>query len=189
MSYEAFGDTRPGGIKEVYEAKILICYLLSHVKRPMTGTQLLEIATQDELINYFLLSDALKGLVEKGQLLLETPVDGGEPYYSLTEQGISGANEFKSYVPRALRDRIVDAALRMFARIKRDEEVKCELLALEDGYHVHCRMLDIGSDLLELKLFAPDKEQAELIRKKILADPSGFYCKLMGYCLDNDSCM
>ena len=179
-------EERPGSLKEVYEVKILLCYLLRHIPRPLTHAQLLEIAAEDNLINYFLLADAVEGLLGTGQIVSETPPDGGEPVYVLTDRGAAGADEFKGYVPRALRDRIVDAALRLFTRIKRDEEVKCEILELDDGCHVHCRLLDLGSDLLDVKIFAPDMEQAKLIRRKLLADPTAFYSKLIDFCLDND---
>ena len=36
-------------------------------------------------------------------------------------------------------------------------------------------MLDIGSDLMSLKLFVPDKEQAEQIKERFFEDPARVY--------------
>lgn len=186
MFETGFGDSRPGGLSETYEAKILLCYLLRHVPSPLTYKQLLEAATQDDLINYFLFSDALKSLLSNGQIAV-LPHEDGDDRYVLTEEGGQGADQFQTYVPRALRDRIVEAAVRMLARIRREREVICELIPLEDGFHVHCRLLDLGSDLLDVKIFAPDKPQADLIRRKLLGNPSAFYGKLMDFCLENSA--
>jgi len=78
------------------------------------------------------------------------------------------------------------AALRYFARIKYENEVKIEYIELEKGYYVHCRCLDIGDDLLDLKLYAPDRTQAEMIGKNIMLNPAGFYSKILSIALNNE---
>ena len=69
---------------------------------------------------------------------------------------------------KILRDRIVTAALKYFAQVKYKNEVKIEYIKLEKGYYVHYRCLDIKDDLIDLKLFAPDLGQAELLGKNIM---------------------
>ena len=39
---------------------------------------------------------------------------------------------------------------------------------------------------MRLSLYAPDEEQAKLIREKILLDPAGFYSKVIGFALENE---
>ena len=38
---------------------------------------------------------------------------------------------------------------------------------------------------MDLTLFAPDKEQAEFIKSKILMNPTDFYCQVMDYVIEN----
>ncbi len=38
---------------------------------------------------------------------------------------------------------------------------------------------------MRISLYAPDREQAELIREKIMLDPAGFYRRVLGYALEN----
>ena len=76
-------------------------------------------------------------------------------------------------------------ALQFFARLKRENEVKCEIMEAKNGYYVSCRILDVSDDLLDMKLYAPDMEQAKLIRNKIMLNPSDFYGKIMSFALFN----
>lgn len=69
--------------------------------------------------------------------------------------------------------------------LKYESEVKIEYIELDKGYYVHCRCLDIGDDLLDLKLFAPDRTQAEMIGNKIMLNPTGFYSKILSFALEN----
>ena len=101
------------------------------------------------------------------------------------KKGISCAKTLRGYVPKSYRDKIVQAALRYFAKLKYESEVKIEYIELDKGYYVHCRCLDIGDDLLDLKLFAPDRTQAEMIGNKIMLNPTGFYSKILSFALEN----
>ena len=54
------------------------------------------------------------------------------------------------------------------------------------GYSVHCCLEDGSIKLLDLRLFAPDKEQAEFIKSKILMNPSEFYSRVLDYIIANE---
>lgn len=45
----------------------------------------------------------------------------------------------------------------------------------QDGYVVKLRMLDVGSDLLDLSLLVPDKLQALAIKEAFLQNPQKLY--------------
>ena len=47
------------------------------------------------------------------------------------------------------------------------------------------RCPDQNGDLMDLKLFAPDMEQAQLIGDKIMLDPVGFYGRIIDLVLSN----
>ena len=83
------------------------------------------------------------------------------------------------------RDKIVQAALKYFAKIKYESEVKIDYIELKKGYYVYCRCLDIGDDLMDLKLYAPDLSQAKLLGKNIMLNPTGFYSKIINFALNN----
>lgn len=170
-------------LKDSQAVKILLCYLLKKLDRPITTEQLYEIAVGSEIINYFFYTEAMDELI-KNQTILKEKKDSQE-YYVLAEKGKYTIDEFKQYVPKSFRDKLLTCALKFFAKLKRENEVKCEFVELKNGYYVECRILDVGDDLLNMKIFAPDLEQAKFIRDKIMLNPTDFYGKIMGFALFN----
>ena len=109
-------------LTDTYAIKILVCYFLKQINRPITPEQLIEIATEDGLINYFIFTEAINQLLEAKTLILEER--DGEQYYVLTEMARIGADDFKTMVPRAFRDKILTSGLKFFARLKNENDVK-----------------------------------------------------------------
>ena len=71
------------------------------------------------------------------------------------------------------------ASLELQARARREQENRAEIKKVGDGYTVHCRILDIGTDLLEFTLFVPDIHQAQVVRERFLTDPQTVYLGLL----------
>lgn len=171
-------------LKDIQTVKILICYLLYRINKPIDSEQLYDIAVGTEIINYFFYQDAIDYLIKNDSIKVNN--DNNIKLFELTEKGRNCAKTLRGYVPKSYRDKIVQAALKYFARIKYENEVKIEYIKLEKGYYVHCRCLDIGDDLMDLKLFAPDLSQAELLGKNIMINPIGFYSKILNFALNNE---
>lgn len=170
-------------LKDSYAVKILICYFLDQINRPVTPQQLIEIATDDKIINYFYYTEAMNSLIENETILIEN-IDGAE-YYVLSEKGKEGAQSFKSIVPKSFRDKILSSGLKLFSKLRIENDVKCEIQKLEKGFSVSCFCKDMDVVLMDLTLFAPDLEQAKLIKEKIMQNPTAFYGNVLDYVLDN----
>ena len=171
------------GLDDLHTVNILICYLLYRLKRPIEPEQLYDIAVNNEIINYFTYQESISYLLKNNSVKEET-IDG-KNLYILTEKGISGAKTLRTFVKKSYRDKIVVAALKYFARIKYQNEVKIDYIPLDRGYYVHCRCIDVKDDLMDLKLYAPDKAQAEIIGKNIMKNPLGFYSRVLNMTLNN----
>lgn len=184
MKISNFDFSDMNNIDDIYAVKILLCYFLNKVQRPVTPTQLLEIATGGNIVNYFTYNHAVESMLENG-LISENSIDG-EKYYLLTEKGKNGAEEFKTMAPKSAREKILAEGLRLFARLKNENTVSFETVENEKGCEIRCVCVDNDMKLMELNLFAPDKEQAELIISKIRMNPQAFYGKIMDFVLDNE---
>lgn len=183
-NYSKMSELAETELKDVQTVKILICYLLYRINKPVDSEHLYDIAVTTGIINYFFYQDALDYLIKNSSI----EVSEGENHsknYILTEKGINCARTLRGYVPKSYRDKIVKAALRYFSRLKYENEVRVDYIKLEKGYYVHLRCLDVGDDLLDMKLFAPDRTQAEMIGKKIMLNPAGFYGKILNIALNN----
>ncbi len=165
--------------KEVYEVKLLMAYFLNQTDIPCTYPQLLEIFTGEGVVDYFLFTESLKEMLDSG--MLERIQSDGVEKYVLSEKGKAGADSFKTLVNKSVRDRILASGMRLFARLKNEQTVSTSIQQLDKGCAVGCTVLDSGTELMSLKLFAPDREQAEHIRRKLAANPDELYGRILNY--------
>lgn len=185
----AYPDINPDVFnpKEVYEVKLLLAYFLNQIDMPCTPAQLLEIATGEGIVDYFLYMEAVKEMLDSGTIISEE-IDGAVSY-RLSEKGKAGAESFKRLVPKSVRDRIYASGLRLFAKLKNEQSIKADIIETEKGFMVSCTVSDSGVTLMNLSLFAPDREQAEHIKRKMVSNPSEFYGRILDYavCSDNEA--
>lgn len=170
-------------LDDTYEVKILVAYFLWQLARPITRSQLDEIVTADGRVNYFLYSEAVEQMLAGG-MILKTQLEDGE-YYILSEKAKNGANDFKRLVPKSFRDRILASGLRYFAKLKNDNDVKVTVEKNSRGYTVSCLCTEGELVLMDMKLFAPDEEQAQMLRDQINLNPTEFYASVIDYAIDN----
>ena len=165
--------------REVYEVKLLMAYFLRQIDRPCTYAQLLEIFTGEGIVDYFLFIEALKEMLDTGVILKRE--EEGTALYELSKEGHDGAESFKKLVPRSVRDRVLASGLRLFARLKAEQSIQTEIRDEGNGCIVSCTVSDSGITLMQLSLFAPDREQAEHIRRKMQANPAELYGRVLDY--------
>ena len=102
--YEGFrAGVEPGGLTTDYEIKMLICYVLSELGRPMPISAMIETFVGEGLANYFETASAASGLVKSGHIAIETSEDN-ERCYHVTELGIGTAHTFEKNIPASVRD-------------------------------------------------------------------------------------
>lgn len=182
MKMAEMADTE---IKDVPTLNILLCYLLYRIDKPVETEQLYEIAIGTGVVNYFYYQDSIDYLTTNG-LVSVIKSKSGADCYILEKKGAECAKQLKKYVSKSYRDKLVLAALRYFARLKYEQEIKIDYEKLEDGYYTHVRCLDVSCDLMDLKLYAPDLDQAKMIGERIMRNPIGFYGKVVELALSNE---
>lgn len=172
-------------IKDAGMANILICYLLYKINRPVEIEQLYEIAVGTEIISYFFYQESIDYMLQNNMIKI-VKNDNLKNCYVNDEKGLQCAKELKRYVPKSYRDKIVLAAIKYFARLKKEQEIIIEYIKINTGgYYTHIRCLDILNDLMDIKLYAPDYSQAKLLGEKIMLNPAGFYGKVISLALSN----
>lgn len=172
-------------VMETHTASILICYLLYKIDRPIEKAHLYDIAVSSDIINYFFYQESISYL-EKNGSIIRTNTEDGKPAYALAKEGAQCAKQLKDCVSKAYRDKMVSCALKYFARLKRENEVKIEYITLKKGCYVHVRCLDVQDDLLDMKLYAPDLTQAKYLGEQIMLNPAGFYGKILDAAFQNE---
>ena len=166
-------------LNSVHSVKILLCYILEKLNRPVTEEQLRLISEDSGVINYFYYSDALAELIENGSVIS----DNGS--ISLTEKGRLGSEYFNRYIPLVFRKKLLKAAFGFFIREQNENVCSCDVSEITEGCMVSFALSDGGRELINMSFFAPDRSQGELIAERIKSNPPGAYKKILSFLLDN----
>lgn len=176
-------------MNDLHSAKILLCYLMERIDRPISEERLYDIVTGSNVINHFLYAEALEALVKNGSLSFSEKNDQSDynngRMIVLEQKGRLGAEYFNNTIPATFRRRILTAAFHSFAAERRREESSCEITPVENGFTVELSVHDKSLGLMKLSLYAPDRAQAELIAEHMQRNPSQLYSNVIGYVLDN----
>ena len=152
MDFESvFAGIEPGGMTDIYEIKILICYLLNSLKEPLTKEQMDQVLQGNRLVNYFSYASAYKELLESGHVYIEER--GGRSLLRLNELGQHTALLLKSNLPLSVKDKVVSAGMEILAEMKRDRERDVAVEQAENGYMVRLTVHDDAVDLLDCLLY------------------------------------
>lgn len=168
-----FAGIEPGGMTDAYEIKILICYLLYTLKEPITKEQMDTVLQGNHLVNYFSYSSAYQDLLKSGHISLEER--GGKQLLVLNKFGRDTALLLKSSLPLSVRDKVVSAGMELLTELQRDKEREVNIDKTTDGFTVRLRLHDGELELLHVNVFAPDEEQAELIRQQFTDHTAEIY--------------
>ena len=171
MADAFMAGVEPGGLTNVQEIRILLCYMLNSVAAPIPRDALTDIITAGGMANYFDTEDAIEDLIRLQHLvqtedrLLATTVTGNQIGESL---GVR--------IPYTLRERSVKAALQLLKRREVERNNKADIRKLEEGgYEVTCSVMDGERALLSVTLRVSDPWQAEQIKEQFLTDPALLY--------------
>lgn len=169
------GGVEPGGLTYDFEIKIFVCFLLHRVGQPMTFEQMNEVVFQNGVANYFEFAEAVGELEHSGHIRLLPKDQAGRRLYTITDIGIQTAEAFHKDIPLTIREKALTAAQEVLIKSKLKSENLVSIQKAEDGYLVELRITDVGSDLLKLTVFMPDKKQASQVCSRFQEDPARLY--------------
>lgn len=179
MLFNTFDEgIAPGGLRSKYEIKTLICYLYYSVKENMSRDLVIEAIREDELANFFEVSAAFDELVSDKSLIEAENIDD-EQSYTLSENGKMIAMQLDSTVAYSVKDKALKCAIKLLADKKTARENFVDIEKTVNGFNVKCTVSGGDVDLLSFTLYAPDIDQAEIIKKSFLSYPSTVYKSML----------
>lgn len=174
VKFDAFaGGIEIGGLRNMLEIKILVCYILASVKTPMKRNQICDALQKTGLVNFFDANSAIDELLEGGILSESEYV--GEPHLVVSEKGKKSALELEDTLLPGVRERAVKTALNIVSRARSERENKVEIQKKENGYDVTFKIESFSDTLLSLTLNVTDILQAEQLKDGFLDDPGALY--------------
>lgn len=164
----------PGGLRSTAEIKLLICYMLHCVDKPVPRELIAEILIQDSLANYFEINNAVSELLRQGHI--EMGSDAPDAPCRVTESGRHIAKTLELDLPYTVRTKAVSTAVKFLEKVRRQRENEVLIERREEGgYCVTCRVMDGATELMAVRILVADQLQASTIREIFLDDPAVAY--------------
>lgn len=171
-------------IDNIDDICVLICYLIYSLGCPLSKSQLAEITSLEDAVNYFDLSSALDNV--RGHLCIETNIDG-ETVYSNTPNGIKAARDLGTSLPPSIREKMFSEAVRVYTRDAMEK--KGSFLSVryiknvDDTCIVGITVMDeyTASRKYYVEVTAKNEQEADAIKRKVIADSRNFAKYLDGY--------
>ncbi len=178
VKFDAFaGGIEIGGLRNMLDIKILICYILKSVKVPMKRAQICDTLQKTGLVNYFDTNAAIDELLENGTVCEEEYM--GEPHINVTALGGDSATALENTLLPGVRDKAVKTALNIVARARSERENKVVITKKDDSCDVTFQIESNGEMLLSLTLNVADVLQAEQLKDGFLDDPGALYTDII----------
>jgi hypothetical protein len=172
--YDAFSaGVEFGGLRTSQEIKLLICYLLENLEKPLSKIQINEIMQGQGLANYFEVNQSLDELIMANTVFVKQIEDQNMLF--VTEKVYGAAMMLASDLPKTVREKAVNAAVKMQTNARRRRENKIDVEKLDNGYHVTFTISDKEDVLMSLTVYVADITQVETIKQGFLNDPVGLY--------------
>ena len=183
MAFDTFDEgINLGGMRSKNEIKTLICYLYNSVKENMDKGIVIQAILKQGLANYFETSSAFDDLVMNGNLI---PADDEHKTYSLTKNGAEIAKQLDSTVAYTIKEKAYACAVKLLAEKKKEIENKVNIMKNDNGFTVECSVSGGDMELMRLGIYAPEMEQALILKKNFLDNPKKAY-KIMLALLTKD---
>jgi predicted transcriptional regulator len=173
MAFDTFDEgINLGGMRSKNEIKTLICYLYNSVKENIDKGIIIQAILKQGLANYFETSSAFDDLVMNGNLI---PADDEHKTYSLTEKGAEIAKQLDSTVAYTIKEKAYACAVKLLAEKKKEIENRVNIFKNDNGFTVECSVSGGDMDLMKLNIYAPEMEQALILKKNFLDNPNKAY--------------
>ena len=158
--------------------KLIVLYMLGKVNFSMTNEQLCDFILTQGYTDYSKLQRALSELVDAQ--LIQAEVIRNNTYYTINEKGRDTVKFFDHKISDAIKEDI-------HQYLKKNEyELREEVSVLSDydrtpdqEYVVHMRVLECGSNLLEIKVRVPTEEAARVMCDRWETKNQAVYAFLM----------
>lgn len=170
---------RVGGLTDRTEIKILLCYLLSELKQPITQNQLIECVCGQELVNYFEMQSALQHLLDNN--LIKEDENG----YSILPEGKDIARQLESVVSTTVKRYAYTMAVNILQYESLKKQHKIKISPVEGGgFNLHCSIEDDEFTIFSMDIVMPDEKSAEFAGEQFILKGQDIFKCVLGITTD-----
>lgn len=158
--------------------KLIVLYMLRRIEFSMTLAQISEFVLGKDYTDYFTLTSSLGELEDAG--LVHTEKVRNSTFYTITPEGEETVDFFRNRISPDLRADIVGYLKVNRLRLRDETAARSDYRRLSSGeYEVRCTLREQDSEIVDLKLVLPLKEQAEEVANRWEARHEDVYAYIM----------
>ena len=170
-----------GFIHDKLDIKFLILYLMARVAGPVDFTTLADLTFCDDGVEYFDFAESVAELVSTGHLAVEGDL------YTITDKGRRNGEICESSLAYSVRRKCDRNLAKVNGVLRRDAQVRSEVLPRDDGTHTLRLILDDDKGtVMTLDLLTVSEEQAERLAEKFRAHPERLYESILQVLLETE---
>ena len=163
---------------ELFENKMIILYILENSKKSLTLNQIVKYCEEFEDITYFDICTYVDTLINNDYI--EKSTQEGNTFYSITSSGQSTLQELLEFIPGVNLYNIKKMINKNIVEIKTDFSINTNIIPVKsDEYKVSCYIQDGIDELVNISIYAGNKEQAKNISKNWSENAEEIYSKLL----------
>lgn len=162
----------------IFDKRLIILFLLKEIKTKLTIDQITNLCGDFEDITYIDIYSFVESLLGSGYILEKIQDD--KKYYELTDEGASILNELIVLVPGVNWLNIKKMLKGQLGGYNKQYEVGTKVIMLGgDELKVSCYIKDNTDELINLTIFAGDKENAKRISEHWKKNADEIYKKII----------
>ena len=101
----------------------------------------------------------------------------------ITDKGKKNSETLEHDIPFTVREKAFNAAVRLQTRLRRERENKIQIDRVEKGCNVTLSVVDADDEIMSVKLFVADYDQALAVKERFLEDPVRIYSNIVALLL------
>lgn len=185
MAFNTFDEgVSLGGIRSKTEIRILICYLFTSVKQPMSKETVVEALLERGLTNYFEASSCFDDLLKSGNI---QSLENNPNLFEATANGKLISEQLEDSLALTVKERAIECAMTLLEKEKKEKENKVLIEKCSNGYNVKCIISGGDMELMSVSLFLADMEQARIVKKNFYKNPQLIYKIMLSAMTRNNS--
>ena len=162
----------------LFDNKIIILYILDNSKKPLTTEQIVKFCEEFDDITYFDICIYIEDLKKNG--FIEEVKEEANILYKITLEGFNTLKELLELIPGVNLYKLKKVISKNIVEIKTEDAINSTIIPIKEGeYKVSCYIKDGNDELINITMYAGDKEQAKNISKKWAERSEEIYSKLL----------
>ncbi len=163
---------------EIFDNKIIILYILEKNSKALSVEQIAKFCEDFDDITYFDICTYIQEL-KSNEYIIESTVDN-QLIYSISPSGLSTLQELLELIPGVNLHNIKKIINKNIVKIKTDYSIDNIVLPVNgDNFKVSCYIKEGNDELVNITMYATNRDQARNITKNWNKDAESIYEKLL----------